>query len=65
MRAALAVTKMVERGRVVGLEACLGRMWCYGKAWGGRGGRGLGFWTGWDEKFWNYSLICDLLLCIV
>ena len=61
MRAALVVAKMVEKGRVVELDGTLGVLWCDGKAWEGRGDRGWGFWTGWDERFWNPSRFCDFL----
>ena len=37
VRAALAVAKVVEKGRVEGLGATLGVLWCDGKAWEGRG----------------------------
>ena len=46
MRAALAVAKMVEKGRVVGLDGTLGVLWCDGKAWDSLGGRAWGVWTG-------------------
>ena len=37
MRAAMAVAKVVEKGRVVGLDGTVGVLWCDGKAWEDRG----------------------------
>ena len=61
VRAAMAVAKMVEKGRVSGLGASQIVLWCYGKALESLGGRGWGFWTEWDENSSNPSLLLQLL----
>ena len=61
MRAAMAVAKMVEKGRVVELDGTLGVLWCDPNGLVGLGGRGWDFWTEWDENFWNQSHFCCLL----
>ena len=65
MRAAMAVAKVVERGRVVGFEDLSGRLLRGGKGVGGRGDRGWGFWTEWDENFVNSSHFCNLCTSFV
>ena len=61
VRAATAVAKMVQKGRVVGLGASQSVLWCYGKALESLEGRGWGFWTEWDENSLNPSLLLQLM----
>ena len=60
-RASTAVVEMVEKGHILGFEACFGGMWCDAKAWEGRGGRGTDFSMDWDENFWDSSFFCCMM----